>query len=261
MNAILLPIEVLIFAALACLASRRPSPSIALLWIAGFVGAVIAMSCANRIVGGSFDFLSPTLAVLSALTPAGSKDAYYAPWSGWVPIASWMILPGIITIASVAFVIARTKYILEHFRRTDASPEFGTEANLLIFATAYILTICGFGLMQVYHWDMLSLFFRANTLWPFAFLIVGGLLALSLSQASPRFQLRLAISAAIVCLAPWLLGAIGAIHAPFPWAVLPYQVMLRPAIMLYGDLSEAIWTLAGAALLIGAWLLPFRIFL
>ena len=262
MNAVILPIELLIFAAIYRLALGRPARFIALLWFSGFAGAVLAMGLANHLVGGSVNFLAPTLAVLGALTPAGTKDVYYAPWSGWLPIASWMVLPGIIAVASLAFILARAKYVLEHFQQIDSTLELSREAMLLILSTAYLLTICGFGFMQRLHWDMLSLFFRANTLLPFAFPVVGGFLALSLSKTSVRSQFGLASSAAIICLTPWVLGAFGAVHAPLP-AFSPgqSQIMLHPAKIIYGDSSETIWVFAGSALLIGIWLVPFRSFL
>jgi len=263
-NAILLPIEILIFAALDRLAFRRLSPSIALRSVLGFAGALVAMGFANRMVGGSINFLAPTLAVLGAITPSATKDVYYEPWNEWLPSASWMILPGIITIASVAFAMVRSKSILVKFRQIATSPELAREASLVIFAAAYILLLLGLGFMQLLHWDMLSLFFRANTLLPFAYFIVGGFLALSLSRASARFELGFAASAAIICIAPWLLGAAGVIHAPlpfFPPIHSPTQIMVRPAVILYGDFSEAIWILAGAALLLGMWIFPFRILL
>ncbi len=261
MNAVLIPIEILLFIVLDRMGSRRSPRSIALLWVAGAFAAVVAMGLANRIVGGSFDFFGPTLAVLGALTPAGTKDVYYAPWHGWLPIASWMILPGIIAIASVVFFVGRAKVIFHNWRRKDTSPAWSAEASLLVFATAYVLTICGLGVMQVFHWDMLSLFFRANTLWPFAFVVLGGFLSLPLTNASARLQLGLASAAAIICIAPWLLGAFGAIRAPFafwPPVHSPTQIMIRPSLILYGERSEAVWILTGAALLVGMWLLPLR---
>jgi hypothetical protein len=264
MNAILLPTEVLIFIALGRLVNRRRTKFIALLWISGFAGAVLTMGLANWSVGGPFNFITPTLAVLSALTPSATKGVYYVPWHTWLPTAPWLLLPGFVVFASSAFAIARGRYIFAHFRQRETGLELDNETDLLILTLALIVTASGFGFMQALHWGMLSFFFRANALWPFVFLTLGGFISIGLSRGSRRSEWRLATAAAILCFAPWLLGALGAIHAPlpfFPTVHAAHLSTLRTPVLFYGVVPEMLWTLGGAAFLFCTVVIPHRLFL
>jgi hypothetical protein len=249
LNLVFIPVELLLFLGLDRLANRRASVRLAALWSAGFAGATFAMGLANWSAGGKFDFIGPTIRDLHLVTPAGTNYIYVVPWRNWLPEATWLLVPAIAFAASVAFVIARRETIVR-FWQAPNSPAPEDEESLLVLAIGFIVTACGFILMQVLQFSVLAFFFRANAILPFAYLAFGGFIAVALLRGPRRITVRFALAAAFICFTPWLLGYLRVITLPLPAEL--YSALFN------GRIRESLWILAGAAFLLSTILLRYR---
>jgi len=256
LDVVFLPIQLGMFLVFNHFGKRRPVVAAGLYWIAGFAGAVIAMGVANWIAGGNFLFFTPTF--VAARVVGGLGNPYYTSWNNWFWAAPWLLFPTFAFIASVFLGLTRGALILRRDGDEQISTELRCERDLLVVAVACILASGGFALIQASHfYSTLQVFYWANILLPFDFLVIGGCLASSLMRTTTRAAISYGIIAPILAIAPWLAGAFGWVHVPLAsssptnpnWMLQPVPVLLS------GRINEPLWMLAGGILLIGATLI------
>lgn len=247
LNVVLIPVEILLFLGLDRLNERRADPRSAALWCAGFAAGALVLGLLNWVFGGKFDYISATLKALHLLTPAATHYIYVVPWRGWLPDAGWLLVPAILFVAGIALITTRRKALMRLWRLPPPTVP-ADEACLLVLAVGLVVTVCGFLIMQVLQFSVLSLFFRANAILPFAYLVLGGFIAVALSRETRSWPVWLSLAGALVCLSPWFLGFLHIVSLPLP--SLPN--------MFIGAVSEPAWTLAVAALLLGSLVLRYR---
>lgn len=239
-NLVLVPVFAGVFVALNYLGQRRPIGRVGLFWISGFIGAMLAMCVANWSLGGWFLFFAPQFQVAPGLL---SLRAGMPQWEHWFWSAPWLLFPAFSFLASIAILVARGPTAAARLRRGDTAPAFRNENILLVLAGACFVTTAGFLCMEAMRLGMLAYLYHANELWPFAFFVIAGCVALGMSRLPKRQTYALAISAPILCLAPWLAASIG-------WITVPLPTNAEGGPLLFsGHLIEPLWMFAGAALL------------
>ena len=200
--------------------------------------------------GGKFDFISATVGALHLLTPAATKYIYVVPWHTWVREAAWLLIPAIAFVAGIALVVAKRES-LARIWEAPSSAARDDGATLLVLSIGLIVSAAAFLLMQALQFSVLALFFRANALLPFVYLAFGSFIAVALSGKSRRVVVGFSVAAAVIFLAPWLLGYLNVIALPLPADV--YTSLFT------GVVRESLWILAGGTLLLCAVLIPSRI--
>lgn len=250
-------IECLVFLMLNRLAHHRPVRAVMAFGIFGAAGAMLIMGLVNLRLGSNFLYLTPQFARASG-SGSGENWSWNLPWQDWLWSAPWLLVPAFAMFASGALVMRFVPECLRNLRRGDGVVAPNDRGKLLVLCLACLSISAAFILFEMRSGDVLKVHHRVSLVLPFAFLAIGGCLAVATTRCAPRERIILGVVAVALVLAPWALGAAG---APLPLqsvartgaTSVPPMVLLMPsAPSLFATMPPvAISVAIGAVLLVG----------
>ncbi len=224
------PIQIGMFLFLNRLRGKRPVVAAAFFFVAGGVSAMLFLGLINWLVGGPFLYILNQVRVVSSVE---SGQLVYARTSlDWVWSAGWLFVPMITFAFSCAYVTTNAKSLSKQIRLggSDDDPKIA----FFICCLAGIAASLMYAGLEADHFPVLELPLFANALFPFAYLTLGGALALVVKQSGQVRQLGFLAATALIALVPWVLASLGYI---FPrWG------------LFSGPILESGWIVAGALL-------------
>lgn len=249
-----IPIELVVFALLNRGASRRPLAQVAILTCIGLAGAMLAMGVISWMTGGNFLYLLPQITVAPEV--AGNRFRYYMPVERWAAMAPWLLVPAFAMVSSAALLFIRRRSFARWMTAASAQESGKDEFKILVLCLACAMATVGYMVTEAIHFYFLQIFYRANSLLPFDYLVIGGLFAIA-TRSSPKWH-RLGIGglAFLLSLAPWLLGRAGVsllVGQPLRTEYLTPPPTLLPAAQAIasGPFTEIAWVVVGSGILIG----------
>jgi hypothetical protein len=226
------PIEIGMFLLLNRFAGKRSIGVAGGLAVSGGVATTLGLGLINWRLGGEFLYLLAQIKPLS--TVAANRFQYDLPPVRWVWTSPWLLLPAILFTFSCLFVCLHHRSVLEKLRSVGSTLD--GEISLYICCLADVAASLIFVVLEADHFYVLQIDYRANSLLPFAFLVIGGAFAV-VSRPRARFmEFGFPIASTAIALAPWILASSGLV---FPRSDL-FQTI--PMLVLG-------WVLGGALLL------------
>jgi 4-amino-4-deoxy-L-arabinose transferase-like glycosyltransferase len=164
---------------------RRHSLALSLLLFAsGFIGISILLGLFNYKLDGEFLFYMPS--VRAAMGLLGKPNLMRLPFHLWSNRATWLILPSLVFLSSIAFLCINWK------RRTSPNVRFQ-----VLFQCYFQICALIFVLFEAKGSPVLAYLYYASFLIPGTFLALGGQLAPLVDQLSSN-HFVLAVCGAIV---------------------------------------------------------------
>ncbi len=229
---IVLPIQMAVFAGLNYLGARRNIVRVSLFWLTGCVVSFFLTCLVTWALGGHFFFFAAQANASIVLLQHLDR---IPPWTQWIGIAPWLLLPAFALIGSLIVLVVRGPAAARRLSSGQRDAALVREGKLLVLAAACVLACLGFMLMEAMRLGMLAYHYHANELYPFAFLVIGGALAAIPSGRSRIDALLIVLGAVVFCIEPWVMHGL---HVPSP--------------VFIGNTVEPLWMLAGGALLAAA---------
>jgi hypothetical protein len=224
------------------LEQRRYSLKLSSLFFAcGFLTASVLLGGINRKLGGDFLFYAPSVKFAMAL--AGKPNPWKVPFHLWWKKATWLVLPTLTFLSSLAFLIVNWK------RRAQRTIRFG-----ILFQLCFLICASTSVFFEGKGTPVVEYFYYASFLIPTMFLAVGAQLAPLVENLNSR-AFALVVSAAIaVSLLAYRASPVSQItlwlnsHAPF--LVLVIALAISVVFFLTGVTAKVL-TLALVSLALG----------
>jgi hypothetical protein len=201
------PIEIGMFVLLNRFAGKRPLAAVGALTFSGGVAATVGMGLINWRLGGPFLYILAQFDVLPAV--AANRFRYDLPLTQWVWTSPWLLLPAIGFAFSSLFVWLHRKSVLQKLRSADSTLDW--EISQYVCCLADLAASLMFVGLEVDHFYVLQIDYRANSLLPFVFLVIGGTLAAICKPLYRARELGVFVALAAIALAPWVLANHGLI--------------------------------------------------
>ncbi|HEY1727970.1 MAG TPA: hypothetical protein VGG22_06340 [Candidatus Baltobacteraceae bacterium] len=233
---VLIPAEVVLVLLLNRMRHRH-SVGVFALWVfAGICAAAIFYGCVNRLAGGPYLYFMGQILALHGV--AAKRPEWFMPLHEWIGYATWLLIPLAIALMSVVVVVRHAVSSLRCLRKGTGN----AESTLFVVCAAYLAACLSFVILALNHFAVLELDDKINALLPFAFVCVGGALALAARTFPNLYTVPFSIMVVAVTLLPWFLSSVTR-FLPIPQAFL-------------GLHNEIAWILGDGILLCIAAVLP-----
>ncbi len=223
-------IQIGMFLLLNRLRGKRPVAAVAALFTAGGVAAMLFFGLINWLVGGPFLYILNQIRVLTAVANVQFENG--VAFDDWAWTAWWLFAPMITFAFSCAYVAINAKSASNKIRLSGSEED--SKISLFICCLAGIAASLIYAGLEANHFDRLQMSYFADALFPFAYLTLGGALAVVIGQSGQVRQLGFLAATALIALVPWVLASLGYI---FPRRDL-----------FSGPIFESGWIVAGALL-------------
>lgn len=230
--AVIVPVQIGLFLLLNRLRGRRSILAAAAWFTTGGGAAMLCMSLINWQLGGPFFYLGGQIRILSAM--ADYRYTENLPLAQWVGKAPWLLLPALTFCFSCAYVLVRSLSVLKKIRFNDAGTD--PETLLCLCCLADITASLIYVGLEADHFNVLHFMEYAVALLPFAYLTIGGALAIIIKPLGKLQEFVFLAVVAVITLVPWVLATLGYVF---------------PRWDLFSGLTFEIgWVLAGSLLLL-----------
>ncbi len=199
-------IQIGMFLLLNRLRGKRPVVAAAALFTAGGVAAMLFFGLINWLVGGPFLYILNQIRVLTAV--ANVRFEHVASFNDWAQSAWWLFVPIITFTFSCAYVALHAKPASNKIRLSNSEEE-DQKISLFICCLSGIAASLIYAGLEADHFARLQTAHFANALFPFAYLTLGGALAVVIGQSGQVRQLGFLAAAALIALVPWVLASFG----------------------------------------------------
>ena len=166
-------------------ASNVRIASVALYFLCGAIGTVIAVGCLTGLIGAPFLYFYGQLLKLTAV--ADNRSKWFLPLQAWVWVEPYLIMPVAVLVYSLSAIVRRTR----------------TQPRLLAVCASNATAFLTFALLQAAHIWVLQFDEYVIALLPFTFLALGGCLAIMASRFDEKQEWVIASAVAAVAIAPW----------------------------------------------------------
>jgi hypothetical protein len=243
------PIQVGMFLFLNRLRGKR-SVVLAAVWTsAGGLAAMLFMGLINWVSGGPFLYILNQIRVVGSVT--AGRFEYVLPSFDWIWLAVWLLVPAITFAFSCVFVAFHARSAWKSLRLVDVGADL--TVFLFVCCTADIAASLIYVGLEALRFPALEIHFFANALFPFAYLTIGGALAIATKQANQIRQLWFIVGAVTVAFLPWLLATSGHIFPNmdlFTGAILGSSWVVAGAFLISSLVRKSYWPLTGSMLLV-----------
>jgi hypothetical protein len=215
------------------LGGKRPVLATAVLFTIGGVATMLFLGLINWLLDGEFLYILNQIRAVHEVVEVRTK--YVLAILDWVWSAPWLLVATMTFAFSCAYVLRHARFALKKIRlgESDGDPKI----LLFICCLANIVASFTYVGLAADDFPVLQLSYFADALYPFAYLTIGGALAVLIKPSGQTRQFWFLLAAALIALVPWVLATLKHI---FP----PRQDLF------YGPILELSWIMAGSLLLL-----------
>jgi hypothetical protein len=241
---LLVPVQIGMFLLLNRVRGKRSVGTTAIWFVVGGASAVLLLGLINWLMGGPFLYILNQIRILTAV--ANNRFRYDTSFVMWLSQARWLIVMAVAFAFSCAYVGLHLQSEAKKIRDRDRVSAADAQVSLFICCVGDISASLIFMLLQADHFYVLQMEYNADALLPFAYLTVGGALAIMIRPSgNDRRQYGFLAAVVAITLVPWGLATVGHIF---------------PRGDLFGDLSLEIgWVIAASLLLVVVVQRPYRL--
>jgi hypothetical protein len=246
---LLVPVQIGMFLLLNRLRGRRSILAVGAWFTTGAIAAMLALGLINSQLGGPLFYILGQIRILSAV--AANRYTENLPLAQWVGKAPWLLLPAITFAFSCVYIWLRAASVSKKIRLDDAGAD--PEVSLFLCCLVYIMASLIYLGLEADHFNVLHFMEYAVALLPFAYLTIGGALAVMIKPSGQVQQLVFFALIALIALVPWVLATLG---YAFPrWDLfegLTFEVLwiMVGSLLLLFALQRSYWGAALAILLL-----------
>lgn len=197
---ILLPIEIGLFFCLNRLGARRSIYFVAAFAIVGAAATTACLGVISWLAGGKPLYFLPQITSVPAV--AANRFRWDVPFSYWVWYSEFLLVPAAVWLFSALWTAWNARPALRKLR----SPKSQVDVNsrLWIACVFCIGAFLLFAALQVAGFHMLDFDDKARAQLPFVFVVLGGVLAVGMSDTSERHKLLWTLTVVALTMAPWV---------------------------------------------------------
>jgi hypothetical protein len=232
---IFVPIEIGMFICLNRLGRRRDLYAVAALAFIGAVAALACMGCVSWFFGGKFLYLLPQIKSMVAV--AANRSTWDVPLSRWLWRAPWLLIPAAIWAFSAVWTVLDARSAFGKFQSADREVDVNSRLWIAsVFCVGALLLFVG---LEVAGFRLFMFDDKARALFPFAYVVLGGVLAAGRREPS-QHKLIYTLTVIVVTLAPWIATATLAPHIASGFDL----IAPHPSFFM-GPIAATVWVAIG----------------
>jgi hypothetical protein len=241
--AILVPLQIAMFLCLNRLDRRRNVLAVAALATAGAVAAFACMGCISWLAGGKLLYLLPQ--IMSMPVVAANRPLYDNPIGSWITAARWLFIPAAIWLFSAIWAVLYARPALQNLQTLGRQSD--EKSRLWVCCVCCLAGFLVFAALQAVGFQMLAFPDKSHALFPFEYVVLGGVLALAGRKIAQRHKPIYTLTVAALALAPWVASGFNLI-APTPSYFMGLGATLfwvgAGALVLFIGLRGGLWQYA-----------------